>query len=860
MTEKFALKVITVFLIFTIIFPSISCGGGFSTGPENLPGNLIVSISQAPTVVERQAAIQKVLCNSLSLGFVDANGNQLNPNVQDGNASLTVNDLSALSYFISEAQGYTINDIVDFLADFGILLSSTSEAITIEGILPDIQKYVDWSYSHRDDARSLLGLALASGPDMQVAGAPPKFSGDTRISTLAGLMMLADILVGIPRSKQVATINSGNIAYAAGNDQEMTLKAQGLITKIEASPQYKSLWDEYVVRKASQGQTVQINVPDTIKTIIASFAAGNQFAVRLYWIKRTEEFSIVKSLELFQDPIPYVPVPSDEAPYWLAPAITVVPSGNWDQNLPVTYSLNLISPTSIIDQSAPLFADADAIFLSDQNWTPTKIEMNGHRLGIIQAKGRSGGFSISVKNCSNTERRIALLHVSAQINVPDLAEWMVANLEYLKLIKVNAEDILDLYTVMEKAVQVTPWVCEVIIPPVTKEVKITPATVTGEIGKEYEFYIEGDIPPWDFHYKYRWTVSGGGLPSQEIQQELGLFKYTFQKEGTYTVSLTILDNNLKTWVEATPANVTIRAGAISNITLDIELPSLLETMQTLIFKVKPSISQELLPGNARWRWDFGDNSEPVTKDKTGTVADLVCGHTYYKNGSFNVKVSLIDKTSGQVLATATKAIVIDDSTSIRQTNLLKVGLRVYGTEEYGIVTSGIYQKQGTQDTHISSGASFPREYTSSTLQQTFVWKDGGAFEATWKNVATSSRGTQTTIMNLQGHIAVTPDGLQLYSCTFSYSMSFPNYEGKGVEWKVTETWELKDILLTKSNGGDKPKYQFRVEGKDIAQHVVKITSEEYTPDGSKYIFLDPVWDNLPAGDLPFIEIVFDTTE
>jgi hypothetical protein len=268
MTEKLPLKLITFLVMFAIIFPSISCGGGFSTGPGNLPGKLIVNISQAQTEAERQTAIQKVLCNSLSLGFIDASGNQLNPNVQDGSASLTANDLAALSYFISEAEGYTINDIVDFLADFGILLSSTKEAITTDSILPNIQKYVDWSYVHRDDTRSLLGLVLASGPDMQVVGASPKFGGDTRISTAAGLMILADILVGVPENKQVVAKHSRNIAYAAETDiQEFALKVQGLITKIETGPEFKSLWDKIAAKKTAQGQTAPIKVPNDLSPV-----------------------------------------------------------------------------------------------------------------------------------------------------------------------------------------------------------------------------------------------------------------------------------------------------------------------------------------------------------------------------------------------------------------------------------------------------------------------------------------------------------------------------------------------------------------------------------------------------------------
>ena len=108
--------------------------------------------------------------------------------------------------------------------------------------MPDIQKYVDWSYAHRDDPRSLLGLVVASGPNMQVPGASPKFKGDTRISNVAGLMILADILVGIPKEKKVSANLFRNVAYAADSElQELAVTMQGLIAAVETGPEFKKL-------------------------------------------------------------------------------------------------------------------------------------------------------------------------------------------------------------------------------------------------------------------------------------------------------------------------------------------------------------------------------------------------------------------------------------------------------------------------------------------------------------------------------------------------------------------------------------------------------------------------------------------
>jgi hypothetical protein len=130
MVKYISIRILTTLLVVSLVLPVVSCFGGQSSGTKNLPGQLVVNISQAKTDAERQTAIKDVLCQGLSLGLVDEKGNQLNRNVTQGCASLTLNDLAAMSYFISEKQGYTIDDIVDFLAGAGILFSSTKQKIT----------------------------------------------------------------------------------------------------------------------------------------------------------------------------------------------------------------------------------------------------------------------------------------------------------------------------------------------------------------------------------------------------------------------------------------------------------------------------------------------------------------------------------------------------------------------------------------------------------------------------------------------------------------------------------------------------------------------------------------------------------
>jgi hypothetical protein len=110
---------------------------------------------------------------------------------------------------------------------------------------------------------------------------------------------------------------------------------------------------------------------------------------------------------------------------------------------------------------------------------------------------------------------------------------------------------------------------------------------------------------------------------------------------------------------------------------------------------------------------------------------------------------------------------------------------------------------------------------------------------------------------LHGTISVSSQGIKITSYTYTHTFNSPDYDGPGKGWKYTEKVVLKDIPLTKINGGDAPKYTAKIQGKDLAQYVVQTTREEFHPNGQKTYFNQAIWDNLPQGVVPLLEITID---
>jgi hypothetical protein len=171
--------------------------------PTGLPAVAPAPVERAPSEEEARLAVEGMLRQSFSLGLLDEAGNQLNPNVPEDAISLRPADLDAHARLIVNGNFRTVGEVVGFLARLGVSLSSTGGVITVEDLLPDLQRYVEWCYANPDDPRTGLGMLLAAGTGLTPPDVPPRMSGETQITPLAALMLLADVLIGVPEHLQL---------------------------------------------------------------------------------------------------------------------------------------------------------------------------------------------------------------------------------------------------------------------------------------------------------------------------------------------------------------------------------------------------------------------------------------------------------------------------------------------------------------------------------------------------------------------------------------------------------------------------------------------------------------------------------
>jgi len=145
-----------------------------------------------------EEVLRRALERGYSVGLIGDMDMQFNPNIPSNGISLTADALGRHAQLLAAGRSSTVSEVVGFLAGLGVRLSSTGQAITVEGLLPDLQAYVDWSMVHPEDPRSELGRFLASGPALELPTTAPRLSAETLISPLAALLLAADVLVGVP--------------------------------------------------------------------------------------------------------------------------------------------------------------------------------------------------------------------------------------------------------------------------------------------------------------------------------------------------------------------------------------------------------------------------------------------------------------------------------------------------------------------------------------------------------------------------------------------------------------------------------------------------------------------------------------
>ena len=484
MTKKLGYKVTILLLIFSMLTSVLACGGESDSSPtsevnpentsSDTSGNLesaqtqqISAIAAANTEEERKPAIEEVVRQGFTLGLVDENGNQLNPNVPADNLSLTPEDVAAHAAMTPGGHYRTINYVVDTLAEAEIVLASTEEIITLEDFLPDLQDYVNWSFANPADPKGSLGLLIGSGCELEVPGSSPTIDGETMISPLASLMMMADILLGVeeapPQNEEDGAMSKimsffSDDAYA--NDEVQTASAiEGYITSV----------------KPKSSALLGYAMNEWAKNFIAFLELGNRYIVRVTNNLGYDDMQSEKIESTDKDGYTYV---YETERRWkslrsfsLNSAIhteqlytqlfLLYRESNGDMKevtgIPTSFTLSLISPGNQF--GLPLYPDADAELVP---WGNATIDKNGHRL-FATAKQDTSDPSLLICDIKATklpseEPRSALLLASATIDIPFADSLDVEKAKALGT-NVDIEKLKNLINNIDPA----PWVCTVIL-------------------------------------------------------------------------------------------------------------------------------------------------------------------------------------------------------------------------------------------------------------------------------------------------------------------------------------------------------------------------------------------------------------
>jgi len=864
MKEKYLFTSVILLISSLIIAYLPGCRSSPDDFSDGSPIELLESFSQADTAESREKALNGIVAKTRSLGVLDENGKQLNTNLSDNAISLTSDDIASFSTFIEMGHYSTISSVIDYLAEAGVVLSSTGDIITFEGLLPDLQQYVDWSLDNAVNTDSTLGLLLAAGPWLGTPFSSPTIEPTTQISHLAAILMLADILLGLQDINDARTgYRLSGFVYAS-ELEESAKRIQGLITKIEGElksvestvEMFKGIGEAAGLIEPSQQPTKILKVPNVAKRLIGAFAAGSHFAVRIQKITGAEisTMAVVKSLELTK-------VGQSEP---LVASLVLVPSGkNREsvpieivQKVPVLYSIRLLSPSET-GVGIELYPDADAVLSSGLVVSETAAA--GHILDIgAHPPEIPAIFEITATKLDNAEEpRTAIMHISASILTGDLGkQYEKYTTEYAGVISalgLKPDEIKQMFDVMKTAVNVSPWMAEVIF--VNRQVTIEPSQLTGEINTPYTFTAKVVNPPagskltWEFHRESGVT---GSKPDDTIGPE-NVATVTFPDEGTFNVKVTLFEHygtSEQEFLGSAIAKVIIKEKPkIPDLQLSIE-PSQIngETDCGLNFKAVTNIPYQELPGNILWEWDFGDGNKD---DKSGNVANNV----YKSCGQYEVQLMLRDGDTKDLLATAEPADVnIDDSEALHRTRWVEASLWILRiVESFG-------ETNGARTTTSENQQYGPLGLSNRTAQKTLEWKADNEFEVAW--TVTSKDGNQTTNYKISGKVS--PCEKMLNYIILEQDFIAPEYNN-GKPWTRKEELILKDVPISKSGCEDSVLFNVRLSGEEVRKYIGNYKMESKVVDGRGdqvddfTIFKNFNW-NYPSHQAPKLEIRFSAAE
>jgi len=504
--------------------------GGTTRPVPTRPGGTAEAYQPLWSEEEAGMAVQSAVFQSYSLGLLDAQGNQLNPHVPRDAVSLTPDDLRAHTRLVAGGSFRTIADVIDFLASFDVRLSATGRTIAVDDVLPDLQRYVTWSFAHRDDPRSGLGVLLGSGPVLDTPEGAPEMAGTTPISSVASLMMLADMLSGVadhdgdgawgqlwrrPSARGTLLAALGDDMphmLAAGDDHAASVltKISGFITQIELDPNFVNMligreaiqWERRLLALFDCQNRLTLRLTETVGQ--ASFpltAVRAEWREDAWWLKGAGDYRKGSSIPLtarvgfmsadgawVEMPFPrlhytarlWAKTGSDML-YWLEGAFTMMGSG-YSEGFSGKVDIGILivgameAYTGDVSGQGPLVYGADARLGEGGTTLP-----GGYR---IEREGRALNFNLAVSTVpgqpvpTQSPFGLAYLGVTAKLSARDFFEFWLTLVEPMRvmgLTPLEDEALVELAT--DKLLEVPRICCPIVFESRAKEEPASVRTV-----------------------------------------------------------------------------------------------------------------------------------------------------------------------------------------------------------------------------------------------------------------------------------------------------------------------------------------------------------------------------------------------
>ena len=275
-----------------------------------------------------------------------------------------------------------------------------------------------------------------------------------------------------------------------------------------------------------------------------------------------------------------------------------------------------------------------------------------------------------------------------------------------------------------------------------------------------------------------------------------------------------------------------------------------ETGVGIKFTVKIDQQDAMLPENAVFEWNFDDGTVEEKALKPNQTGDVFT-YVYSENGNYNVKVSLVNTDTDEVLAAVISKVIIDDLLYINKTNRLSISFWAFILEETGSELNGVYEK--TSDYNV-----FRNLAMASNANWSFEWIDKNSFSVTFDETLEEGQRRALTMQGL-----VSDDASTLRDVTISWYYRDNNYNGPGEYWEWERHLTLVNIPISKSGSRDNVSWNGTIEGPTVQQHVSEyvynsISIGELGERGDKKSFSSGFNWNTP--DIPKIEVHFSVAD